>query len=180
MQRLQSWQPFSVAFFHVSVSSWVFSSDCACIDIAPAQARVTGWFKLMQVNNHLWYQSNSDPSHQPLLLLIIELCSRNWRLSSNSVPTEIKREGSSMNIKSKTKWNRLRKVMQQIPTYQTIWWYIWDIWAATFNVSIIGNGITVPVCLAFLFLASLYVAFFKQYHTIMQFNSATFSDPNCA
>lgn len=74
-------------------------------------ARVNGLVTLIQVNNHLGYQSNSDPSHQPLILLIVALRSRTRRLSSNNVPTEIKRL-QRKHLK-RNKWSQLRKGMQQ-------------------------------------------------------------------
>lgn len=79
-----------------SMSLWEFSSNCARLEFAQEQSGVNDFMvKLMQVHNHLWYQSSFDLYHQTL---IIVLCSRTWRLSSGNVALKTK------GIQSKTKY----------------------------------------------------------------------------
>lgn len=67
---------------------WEFSSNCARLEFADEQSGVNDFLvKLMQVHNHLWYQSSFDLCHQTL---IIVLCSRTWRLSSGNVALRTK------------------------------------------------------------------------------------------
>lgn len=57
--------------FFFSISVYIHES---MFDLKLLQTGVKGWVKLMQVNSHVWYQSNFDQSHQLLFPLVIVVC----------------------------------------------------------------------------------------------------------